>query len=100
MVTYKVFCKNYELKKGELLGMLIERRKDMRGKTQIESGLRWARLAFGRVAKDQGAIFIVPNELKVGNDTRWLAKNGVFTKQELLGMGELIGQEMKRKREV
>jgi len=42
MVAYKVFYKNFELKKGEFMGMLIERRKDMRGKTQIESGMRWA----------------------------------------------------------
>jgi len=31
MVVYKVFYKNFELKKGEFVGMLIERRKDMRG---------------------------------------------------------------------
>ena len=42
MVVYKVFYKNFELKKGEFMGMLIERRKDMKGKTQIESGMRWA----------------------------------------------------------
>ncbi len=100
MVAYKVFCKNYELKKGEFMGMLIEGRKDMKGKTQIESGLRWARLTFGRTVKDQGAIFIVPNDLKMGSDTQWLIEKGVLTKQELLGMVELIDQEMKRKREV
>ena len=43
MIIYKVFYKNFELKKGEFVGMmLIERRKDMRGKNQIESGMRWA----------------------------------------------------------
>jgi len=31
MIVYKVFYKNYELKKGDLIGMLIERRKDLRG---------------------------------------------------------------------
>jgi hypothetical protein len=70
MVVYKVFCKNFELKKGEFIGMLIERRKDLRGKTQIESGLRWARLTFGYMVKDERTIFIVPNELKLGSDTR------------------------------
>jgi hypothetical protein len=40
MVVYKVFYKNFELKKGEFVGMLIERRKDMRGKNQIESAMR------------------------------------------------------------
>lgn len=47
MVVYKIFYKNFDLKKGEFVGMLIERRKDMRGKTQIESEMRWAKLAFG-----------------------------------------------------
>jgi hypothetical protein len=47
-----------------------------------------------------GAIFIVPNDLKMGSDTQWLMEKGVLTKQELLGMVELIDQEMKRKREV
>jgi hypothetical protein len=28
MIVYKVFHKNYELKKGELMGMLIERKKE------------------------------------------------------------------------
>ena len=40
MVVYKVFYKNVELKKGEFMGMSIERRKDMRGKNQIESAMR------------------------------------------------------------
>ncbi len=94
MVIYKVFYKNFELKKGEFIGMLIERRKDMRGKTQIESGMRWARLAFGRMVKDEKTIFVVPNELKLGIDTQWLIEKGVFTKEELLGLNKLIGQEM------
>lgn len=53
MVIYKVYYKNYEFKKGEFLGMLIERRKDLRGLTRIESGLRWAKLAFGRLVKEE-----------------------------------------------
>ena len=44
MVVYKVFYKNYELRKGELMGALIERRKDLRGMKQFESGLRWAKV--------------------------------------------------------
>ena len=31
-VTYKVLYKNHELRKGELMGTLVERRKDLRGK--------------------------------------------------------------------
>ena len=68
MVVYKVFYKNYELKKRELIGSMIERRKDLRGKCQIESGLRWAKLKFGQMVKDKNSIFVVPNELKLGKD--------------------------------
>jgi len=64
MIVYKVFYKDYELKKGEFVGMLIERRKDLRGVTQVESGLRWAKLTFGRMIKDEYTIFVVPKELK------------------------------------
>jgi hypothetical protein len=96
MIVYKVFYKNYELKKGEFMGMLIERRKDLRGKTQVESGMRWARLAFGRMVKDDKTIFVVPNELKLGINTKWIIEKGVFTKEELLGMVKLVDQEMKR----
>src|SRR4030042_5485935 len=99
MLVYKVFYKNFELKKGEFMGMLIERRKDLRGRTQVESGMRWARLAFGRMVKDERTIFAVPNELKLGIDTKWLMEKGVFTKEELLGMVKLVEQHIKRKRE-
>jgi hypothetical protein len=91
MIVYKVFYKNYELKKGELIGMLIERRKDLRGMKQVESGLRWAKLTFGRRVKDDKAIFVVPNELELGGETKWLVEKGVFTKEELHGVVKLIG---------
>jgi hypothetical protein len=96
MIVYKVFYKNYDLKKGELMGMLIERRKDLRGKTQIESGLRWAKLTFSHMVKDDKAIFVVPNELNLGNDTQWLMEKGVFTKEELPGMVKLVEEAVKR----
>jgi len=48
------------------------------------------------MVKDEKAIFIVPNELKLGSDTRLLVEKGVFTKEELLGMVKLVDQEMKR----
>jgi hypothetical protein len=96
MIVYKVFCKNYDLKKGELMGMLIERRKDLRGKTPVESGLRWAKLAFSHMVKDRKAILVVPNELKLRNDTQWLRGKGVLTKEELPGMVKLIEQARKR----
>jgi hypothetical protein len=96
MVVYKVLYKNYELKKGEFMGMLIERRKDLRGLTQVESGLRWAKFTFGRLVKDERTIFVVPNELKLGSDTKWLMEKGIFTKEEFLGMVKLVEHEMKR----
>ena len=95
MVVYKVFYKNFELKKGEFMGMLIERRKDLRGKTQIESAMRWARLAFGRMVKDDKTIFVVPNELKLGINTQWIIEKGIFTKEDLLGLAKLFDQEVK-----
>jgi hypothetical protein len=96
MVVYKVLYKNYELKKGEFMGMLIERRKDLRGLTQVESGLRWAKFTFGRLVKNERTIFVVPNELKLGSDTKWLMEKGIFTKEEFLGMVKLVEHEMKR----
>jgi hypothetical protein len=72
MLVYKVFYKNYELRRGELMGMLVERRSDLRGMTQVESGLRWAQLTFGHMVEDKKAIFVVPDDLKLGIDTKWL----------------------------
>lgn len=72
------------------MGMLIERRKDLRGMTQIESGLRWAKLSFGPMVKDKKAVFVVPRELRLRSDTRWLKEKAVFTREELLGMGTLV----------
>jgi hypothetical protein len=89
-LIYKVFCKNYKIKKGEFIGLLVERRKDLRGKTQIESGLRWAKLTFGRMLKGERTIFIVPNDLKSGDATQRLMEKGVLTKGELFGMGRWI----------
>jgi len=92
MIIYKVFSKNYELKKGELMGMLIERRKDLRGMTQIEAGMRWANVTFSRMVKDKKSMFIVPSKLKLRSDTRWLVEKGVFTREELFGISKLMEQ--------
>ena len=67
----------------------------MRGKTQIESGMRWAKLAFGRMVKDGKTIFAVPNELKLGIHTKSIIEKGIFTKEEILDMGKLVHQELK-----
>ena len=85
MITYKLFRKNYGLKKGELVGMLIERRKDLRGMKPVESGLRWAKLTFGSMVKDKKEIFVIPKELKLRGDTKWLMEKGIFAKEELHG---------------
>jgi len=63
MVVYKVFYKDYDFKRGRLLGMLKERRKDLRGRSPLESGLRWARVTFGHRVANKNEIFVVPREL-------------------------------------
>jgi hypothetical protein len=95
MLIYKVFYKNFVLKKGEFLGVLLERRTDMRGKSQIESGLKWAKLTFGRLVKDREAIFVVPNELKVEDEAKWLLEKGILNKEEYLDMMNMVDQKMK-----
>lgn len=80
MIVYKVLYKNYEFKKGDLMGTLIERRKDLRGKSRVESGLRWAKLTFGQMVKDKHAIFVVPHELRFGGEAKCLVEKGIFAK--------------------
>ena len=94
MIVYVVFCKDYEHKKGELMGMLIERRKDMRGQTKWESGAKWARQAFGHLVKDKKDIFVYPKEMEI-NDERLFVEKGIFTKEEYLELEKKISQEMK-----
>ena len=95
MVVYKVFYKNFELKKGEFVGMLIERRKDLRGRNQIESGMRWAKLTFGRILEDEKTMFVIPSELKLDIHSKWIIGKGIFTKEEMMGMARLVDQELK-----
>ncbi len=64
MIVYKVFYKDFERQKGILLGRLTERRKDLRGLTMLESGLKWAIAAFGNQVKDKKRIFVVPEEMQ------------------------------------
>jgi hypothetical protein len=95
MLIYKVFSKNYEFRKGELMGMLIERRKDLRGMTQIQAGMKWAYVTFGHRVKDKKSMFIVPGELKLRCDAQWLMEKGVFTKEELFGLSRLMDEGIK-----
>jgi hypothetical protein len=69
MITYKVLYKNFKLKKGDLMGILVERRKDLRGKSLLESGLSWAKSMFGQTVENKHAIFVVPHELNVKKDS-------------------------------
>ena len=61
--------------------------------------MRWAKLTLGNMVRDERTIFVVPNEVKLGNHSKWLGGNGMFTKGEVLGVINLVEQEMKRKRE-
>jgi len=93
MIVYVVFCKDCEHKRGELMGMLVERRKDMRGETQWESGAKWARQAFGHLVKDKKNIFVFPKEMEI-NDERLLVEKGIFTKEEFLEMVKVVDLEI------
>jgi hypothetical protein len=68
-ITYKVLYKNHKLKKGELMGVLVERRGDLRGKSKLESGLSWAKSMFDQTVENKHAIFIVPHELNSEEDS-------------------------------
>ena len=98
MVVYKVYYKNYELKKAEPMGMLIERRKDLRGMNQVESGLRWAKSAFGHLVKNKQTIFVVPDEWNLRTDDRVRMEKEIFTKEEFLEMMKVMDQETKGKK--
>jgi hypothetical protein len=86
MVIYKVYCKDNQLRQGNLLGVMAERREDLRGKSELESGLRWARVTFGGSVKDKTSIFVVPKELETGNATRMFMEKGIYSKLEFLSV--------------
>ena len=98
MVVYVVFCKDFEHKKGELMGMLVERRKDMRGHTLWEAGVKWARQAFGHLVKDKKDIFVFPKEMEINDDKGLLVEKGIFGKEEYLKIMNMIDREMKKER--
>jgi len=98
MIVYVVFCKDFEHRKGELMGMLVERREDMRGQTRWESGLKWARRAFGHLVKDKKDIFVFPKEMEINDDKRLLVEKGIFSKEEFLEVMKTIDQEMEMRK--
>ena len=83
MIVYKVLCKNYELKQGQLMGALAERRRDLRGKSRVESGLKWAKLVFGQMVRDRQAIFVIPHELNLEENTNTPVEKMEFNKESL-----------------
>jgi hypothetical protein len=68
------------------MGALAERRKDLRGKSRVESGLKWARLVFGQMVRDKQAIFVVPHELNLKDNTITPVEKKVFSKEESFWM--------------
>ena len=94
MIVYKVYYKNYKLKKAELIGMLVERRNDFRGMKQVETGLKWAKSTFGPMMKDEKNIFVVPREFELEGDAKWVMDKAVFTKEELYGIVKLGAQKL------
>ena len=63
MMVYKVFYKDYDRKIGVPLGRLIERRKNLRGMTPLEAGMRWAKVSYGSKVKTKQNIFVVPEKV-------------------------------------
>ena len=86
MIIHKVYCKENQLRQRNLLGVLVERRKDLRGKSELESGLRWARVTFGGSVKDKTSIFVVPKELETGDATVTFMEKGIYSKLEFLSV--------------
>jgi hypothetical protein len=86
MIVYEVLCKDYEFKQAKLVGALAERRKDLRGKSRTESGLKWAKLVFGKMVRDKQAIFVIPHELKLKDNTIMPVEEKVFSKEESVWM--------------
>lgn len=94
MVVYIVFCKDYEHRTCDLIGMLVERRKDMRGQTQWDSGTKWARLAFGHLVKDKKDIFVYPKDMKVDDKEKLLINKAIFSKEEFWEVMKTVNHEI------
>ena len=60
MMVYKVYYKDYAHRIGIPLGRLTERRKDLRGMTPLEAGMRWAMISYGDKVIDKKGLFVVP----------------------------------------
>ena len=68
MIIYNVHYQDYKNKSKEMIGVLVERRKDPKRRSPlIQSALKWAKIEFGQLVKDADAIFI---EERVMNEER------------------------------
>jgi hypothetical protein len=63
LVIYRVFYKDYQNKACRLVGELRERRKDLRGMTHSQAGLKWAKIQFGESVKDRQALLVVTRKV-------------------------------------
>ncbi len=94
MIVYKVYSKDYALRKGRLLGVLTERRSNLRGESYVESGLRWARLTFGHSLKDRQSLFVVPQGLEEEGMARGLTESEMISGREFVStMGSCLSAE-------
>ena len=70
MIIYKVFSKNCGNRRCQLISVLQERRKDLRGKSHLESGLRLARFVLGDLVINNRFIVVVPKIVNEGKEHR------------------------------
>ncbi len=63
MIVYRVFYKDYQRKACRFVGELRERRKDLRGMTHSQAGLKWARIQFAQSVRDSQALLVVTRKL-------------------------------------
>jgi hypothetical protein len=63
LVVYRVFYKDYQRKACTFVAELRERRKNLRGMTHSQTGLKWARLLFGETVRDRQALLVVTRNL-------------------------------------
>jgi type II secretory pathway predicted ATPase ExeA len=91
MIAYKIYCKDYRLKRGRLLGVLVERRNDLRGESQFKSALKWAISAFGDSVKANQSIVVVPAKMQETDaDPRDIGKISGPSKSELSELDYLL----------
>ena len=61
MLMYEVYYRDYKKRESDKIATLVERRRDPIRQT----GLKWARIFFGRLVQDSHSIFIKPKKMEV-----------------------------------